>query len=163
MVFLGHAVIVERSTQPGVTGPVSLAGRTVVLRTEPSVPSVPLSRPWRASIVPFTSVRPDVRSCALRLRGVGAICGQGPLAPSSLVHHHFRDRSAPTGAVKARQAVSSAAPAGRTYLALASLTAPVHGLPSVAGDELRKDGGNRANRVPRADRTEQPQRLGFRI
>ena len=25
-----------------------------------------------------------------------------------------------------------------------------------AGDELRKDGGNRANRVPRADRTKQP-------
>jgi len=36
------------------------------------------------------------------------------------------------------------------------LTAPVHGLPSVAGDELRKDGGNEANRVLRADRTEQP-------
>jgi hypothetical protein len=26
----------------------------------------------------------------------------------------------------------------------------------VAGDELRKDGGNEANRVLRADRTEQP-------
>jgi hypothetical protein len=36
------------------------------------------------------------------------------------------------------------------------LTAPVHGLPFVAGDELRKDGGNEANRVLRADRTEQP-------
>lgn len=46
--------------------------------------------------------------------------------------------------------------AGRTNLALVSLTAPVHGPPFVAGDELRKDGGNRANRVPRADRTEQP-------
>jgi hypothetical protein len=36
------------------------------------------------------------------------------------------------------------------------LTAPVRALLTVAGDELRKDGGNRANRVPRADRTEQP-------
>jgi hypothetical protein len=36
------------------------------------------------------------------------------------------------------------------------LTAPVHGLPFVAGDELRKDGGNEANRVLRADRTKQP-------
>jgi len=51
--------------------------------------------------------------------------------------------------------VSSAAPAGRTNPALASLTAPVRALLTVAGDELRKDGGNRANRVPRADRTEQ--------
>ncbi|MCO2551448.1 hypothetical protein FA329_31075 [Pseudomonas aeruginosa] len=40
------------------------------------------------------------------------------------------------------------------------MTAPVRALLTVAGDELRKDGGNRANRVPRADRTEQPQRLG---
>src|SRR3546814_19221602 len=38
----------------------------------------------------------------------------------------------------------------------ASLTASVRALLTVAGDELRKDGGNRANRVPRADRTEQP-------
>ncbi|MCU8955321.1 hypothetical protein OE509_33735, partial [Pseudomonas aeruginosa] len=52
--------------------------------------------------------------------------------------------------------MSSAAPAGRTNPALASLTAPVRALLTVAGDELRKDGGNRANRVPRADRTEQP-------
>src|SRR2546427_9573961 len=59
-------------------------------------------------------------------------------------------------AVKARRAVSSAAPAGRTNPALVSLTAPVRALLTVAGDELRKDGGNRANRVPRADRTEQP-------
>ena len=46
--------------------------------------------------------------------------------------------------------------AGRTNPALASLTTPVRALLTVAGDELRKDGGNRANRVPRADRTEQP-------
>ncbi|KAG0920525.1 hypothetical protein G6F32_015555 [Rhizopus arrhizus] len=59
-------------------------------------------------------------------------------------------------AVKARRAVSSAAPAGRTNPALVSLTAPVRALLTVAGDELRKAGGNRANRVPRADRTEQP-------
>jgi len=58
--------------------------------------------------------------------------------------------------------VSSAAPAGRTNPALASLTAPVRALLTVAGDELRKDGGNRANRVPRADRTEQP-KGGLRI
>jgi hypothetical protein len=36
------------------------------------------------------------------------------------------------------------------------LTAPVRALLTVAGDELRKDGGNEANRVLRADRTEQP-------
>ena len=52
--------------------------------------------------------------------------------------------------------MSSAAPAGRTNPALASLTAPVRALLTVAGDELRKDGGNEANRVLRADRTEQP-------
>jgi len=40
--------------------------------------------------------------------------------------------------------------------ALVSLTAPVRALLTVAGDELRKDGGNRANRVPLADRTKQP-------
>ncbi|WP_241177674.1 hypothetical protein, partial [Serratia marcescens] len=48
------------------------------------------------------------------------------------------------------------APAGRTNPALASLTAHVRALLTVAGDELRKDGGNRANRVPLADRTKQP-------
>src|SRR2546427_911079 len=42
-------------------------------------------------------------------------------------------------AVKARRAVSSAAPAGRTNPALVSLTAPVRALLTVAGDELRKD------------------------
>jgi len=47
-------------------------------------------------------------------------------------------------------------PAGRTYLLLFSLTVHVRGLLTVAGDELRKDGGNEANRVPRADCTEQP-------
>ena len=47
--------------------------------------------------------------------------------------------------------------AGRTYLALVPLTVPVHRLPSAAGDELRKGGGNTATQVPRADRTEQPQ------
>ena len=56
--------------------------------------------------------------------------------------------------------MSWAAPAGRTYLPLFSLTAHIRGLLTVEGDELRKDGGNRANRVPRANRTEQPQRLG---
>jgi hypothetical protein len=36
------------------------------------------------------------------------------------------------------------------------LTAHGCGLLTVAGDELRKDGGNEANRVLRADRTELP-------
>src|SRR2546427_8030191 len=44
--------------------------------------------------------------------------------------------------------VSSAAPAGRTNPALASLTAPVRALLTVAGDELRKERGHRANRGP---------------
>lgn len=43
--------------------------------------------------------------------------------------------------------MSSAAPAGRTLPALASLTAPVRALLTVAGDELRKDGGNEAAQV----------------
>ena len=71
-------------------------------------------------------------------------------------HHLARDCSPRQGAVKARRAVSSAAPAGRTNPTLVSLTAPGRALLTVAGDELRKDGGNEANRVPRADRTEQP-------
>ena len=36
------------------------------------------------------------------------------------------------------------------------LDGPVRALLTVAGDELKKDGGNEANRVLRADRTEQP-------
>jgi len=56
LVFLGHVVIVDNSMQLGVAGPVSLAGRAVVLRTEPPVPVVPRSRPSRASIVPFPPV-----------------------------------------------------------------------------------------------------------
>src|SRR5699024_9321198 len=52
-------------------------------------------------------------------------------------------------------------PAGRTYLSLISLTAHVRGLLTVAGDELRKDGGNEANRVLRADRTSTAQTLGL--
>ena len=42
------------------------------------------------------------------------------------------------------------------------LTAPVHGLPSVAGDELRKDGGNEAGPGLRADPTGKP-KGGLRI
>ena len=53
--------------------------------------------------------------------------------------------------------MSSAAPAGRTIPTLISLTAPVRALLTVAGDELRKDGGNEANRVLRAKHTEQPE------
>ena len=60
------------------------------------------------------------------------------------LHPLIRDCSPWPRAVKARQAVSSAAPAGRTHLALLSLTAHVRGLLAVAGDELRKDGGNEA-------------------
>ena len=61
--------------------------------------------------------------------------------------------------------MSSAAPAGRTHPALVSLTAPGRALLTVAGDELRKDGGNEANRVLRADPTGSPKRalnLGIR-
>jgi hypothetical protein len=46
------------------------------------------------------------------------------------------------------------------------LTSPVRALLTVAGDELRKDGGNEANRVLRADRTGSPRRapnLGIRL
>ena len=56
--------------------------------------------------------------------------------------------------------MSSAAPAGRTIPALVSLTAPVRALLTVAGDELRKDGGNETNRVLRANHTEQPKGWG---
>nr|ALG87855.1 hypothetical protein [uncultured bacterium] len=52
--------------------------------------------------------------------------------------------------------MSSAAPAGRTIPTLISLTAPVRALLTVAGNELRKDGGNETNRVLRANHTEQP-------
>jgi len=61
--------------------------------------------------------------------------------------------------------VSSAAPAGHTHPALVSLTAPIRALLTVAGDELRKDGGNEANRVLRAAPTGSPKRalnLGIR-
>ncbi|GHC37316.1 hypothetical protein GCM10010096_03470 [Alcaligenes pakistanensis] len=57
--------------------------------------------------------------------------------------------------------MSSAAPAGRTNLSLFSLTAHVRGLLTIAGDELRKDGGKEANRVLRANRTTKAQRLGL--
>src|SRR5690606_22656997 len=69
-------------------------------------------------------------------------------------------------AVKAHRAVSSAAPAGRTNPSLVSLTAPVRALLTVAGDELRKDGGNEAGPGLRADPTGKPQKrapnLGIR-
>jgi len=55
--------------------------------------------------------------------------------------------------------------AGRTYLALVSLTSLIRALLTVAGDELRKDGGNEASRVLRADPTGSPKRalnLGIR-
>ncbi|MEZ5704794.1 MAG: hypothetical protein R3E56_05460 [Burkholderiaceae bacterium] len=45
LVFLGHVVIVDRSVQPGVAGPVDMAGRAVMLRTEPPVPAIPRSHP----------------------------------------------------------------------------------------------------------------------
>ena len=56
-------------------------------------------------------------------------------------------------AIALASAVSSAAPAGRTIPALASLMAPVRALLTVAGDELRKDGGNEASPGVRADPT----------
>ena len=45
-------------------------------------------------------------------------------------------------------------PAGRTSLFLFSLTVRLHGLLTVAGDKIRKDGGNEASRLPRADSTD---------
>ena len=83
----------------------------------------------------------------------------------SFPHHLLRDRSPRRGAVKARQAVSSPSAAGRTTPGASSLTAPRHALLLAAGDELRKDGGNEANRVLRADPTGSPKRalnLGIR-
>jgi len=47
---------------------------------------------------------------------------------------------------------------GRTHPALVSLTAPVRALLTVAGDELRKDGGNEAGPGLRADPTGSPKR-----
>ena len=86
---------------------------------------------------------------------VGSACIAGPCLFSrlSLPHHLLRDRSPRRGAVKARQAVSSPLAAGRTTPSASSLTAPRRALLLVAGDELRKDGGNEANRVLRADPT----------
>src|SRR5690606_22131557 len=71
-------------------------------------------------------------------------CGHCLSIRLSLTSSPSRDCSARPRAIKARRAVSSAAPAGRTLPALASLTAPVRALLTVAGDELRKDGGNEA-------------------
>ncbi|KAG0767261.1 hypothetical protein G6F22_017677 [Rhizopus arrhizus] len=116
-----------------------MAGRAVVLRIEPPA----ASRPCRASIVPS-------------LRSADASGPASSFGPARLRLPCGRRGSPLPCAIKARRAVSSASPAGRTNPALFSLTAPVRALLTVAGDELRKDGGNRANRVPRADRTEQP-------
>jgi hypothetical protein len=55
--------------------------------------------------------------------------------------------------------VSSPSAARRTYLALASLTVPQRALLLAAGDELRKDGGNEANWVLRADPAGSPKRV----
>ncbi len=102
-----------------------MAGRAVVLRIEPPA----ASRPCRASIVP--SLRsadasgPASRSglrASLAVRSAWKV----PVALSSRLPD-FITLSA-TGplpcAIKARRAVSSAVPAGRTNPALFSLTAP---------------------------------------
>ena len=85
-----------------------------------------------------------------------------PVQPPSLAHHLVRDCSPLPFAVKARRAVSSAAPVGRTNPALVSLTAPVRTLLAVAGDELRKDGGNEAGSGLRANPSGKP-KGGLRI
>lgn len=121
-----------------------------MLRIEPRCASLaPLG--WR--------LRPgfQIRACALALAcGLHIAANVAMSSRLSLLHHLARDCSPCPRAVKARLAVSSAAPVGRTNLSLSSLTAHARGFLAVAGDELRKDGGNRASRVPRANRTEQP-------
>jgi len=95
-----------------------------------------------------------LRACACRAVGTS----RRPL-PCPAVSPDFITLSATVarGRVPSRRArPCPRCAAGRTNLALVSLTAPVRALPFVAGDELRKDGGNEANRVLRADRTEQP-------
>jgi hypothetical protein len=108
------------------------------------------------------SARYLIRACALRLRGVCANCGRLPVQQSSFAHHLVRDCSPRPCAVKARRAESSATPAGRTNPPLVSLTPPVRALLTVAGDELRKDGGNEAGPGLRADPIGKP-KGGLRI
>jgi hypothetical protein len=116
------------------------------------------SRPIRASIVPsrrsadaFGPAAPGLR--AALAWGRRQRCGHCLSIRLSLTPSPCRDCSARLCAIKARRAVSSAAPAGRTHPALASLTAPIRALLTVAGDELRKDGGNEAGPGLRADPT----------
>ena len=112
------------------------------------------------SLTPTARI-PRSGPCALRLRAVGTQGWPLPVQPSSLAHH--------LSATVARGRVSSrrAGPCPRLRLRAHQpctflLDAPVRALLTVAGDELRKDGGNEANRVLRADRTEQS-KGGLRI
>ncbi|KAG1272740.1 hypothetical protein G6F65_011494 [Rhizopus arrhizus] len=88
-----------------------MAGRAVVLRIEPPA----ASRPCRASIVPS-------------LRSADASGPASSFGPARLRLPCGRRGSPLPCAIKARRAVSSAAPAGRTNPALVSLTAPVRAL-----------------------------------
>lgn len=131
-----------------------MAGRAVVLCIEPRCASLAL---W-ASIVPslcsadaFDPAAPGLR--AALAWGRRPCCGHCLSIRLSLTSSPCRDCSARPRAFKARRAVSSAAPASRTIPALASLMAPVRALLTVAGDELRKDGGNEASPGVRADPT----------
>ncbi|KAG1322614.1 hypothetical protein G6F63_013318 [Rhizopus arrhizus] len=106
-----------------------MAGRAVVLRIEPPA----ASRPCRASIVP------SLRSADAS----GPASSFGPARPAPVCHQGAQGRVLGC-------ACGPHPPCARF------LDGPRPRAPLAAGDELRKDGGNEANRVPRADRTEQP-------
>jgi len=164
---LGHEVHLARdavhvAVQSGRPWPRSMAGRAVVLRIEPPAGF----RPCRALIIPSlrsadaSGLASSFGPARFACRAVGT---QGWPLPGSVVSPDSITLSATVVRDRVPSRRTGPCPrcaAGRTHPALASLTAPVRALLTVAGDELRKDGGSRANRVPRADRTEQPQRLG---
>ena len=135
-----------------------MAGRAVVLRIEPPAGfrpfGLPSSPPFRSADAsgPASSFGPARFAC----RAVGV---WGRPLPCPAVSPDFITFLATVARGRGPSRRARPCPrcaAGRTNLALVSLTAPVRALPFVAGDGLRKDGGNRANRVPRANRTEQP-------
>lgn len=152
-----------------VLSPSALAGLRAALALQGNgLQPIPAAR----GLAPLTAaeqVAPDrpsrLRRCALRLRGVCAICGR--------CHNRRLPSLITSSATVARARVPSrrAGPcprcaAGRTNPSLVSLTAPVRALLTVAGDELRKDGGNEAGPGLRADPTGKPQKrapnLGIR-
>lgn len=93
------------------------------------------------------------RRCALRLRGVGASSDCCRARRLSRIHRLSRDCSPRPRAVKARRAVSSAGACGPPHTRRFSLDGTRPRSLFVAGDELRKDGGNEADPVLRADPT----------